>query len=111
MVLTYFDKIVHYQICDFIYDEFELQKKNKTAYQTFSSMCVVIGQKIKLGAELSKRERALVNKLVVRLISFFGFNDDEALVYLFNFFKDEFWVKYQASVSEINVFFRRAKNI
>jgi hypothetical protein len=111
MVLTYFDKIVYYQICDFMYDEFESQKNNKAAYQTFSSMCGVIGQKIKVGAELSKKERGLVNILTVRLVSFFGFNDDECLKYLFYFFKDEFWVKYQGSVCEINVFFRRAKNI
>jgi hypothetical protein len=111
MVLTYFDKIVHYQLCDFMYDEFEIQKKNKMSYQTFSNMCSVIGQKIKVGAELSKNERGIINRLIVRLISFFGFNDDEASNYIYHFFSDKFWFKYQGSVSEINMFFKRAKNI
>jgi hypothetical protein len=111
MVLTYFDKIVYYQICDFLYDEFESQKKQKIGYQTFSNMCAVIGKKITLGVDLTKKERGIVNRIISRIISFFGFIDEEAIDYVYNFFKDNFWLKYQSSIYEINVFFKRAKNI
>lgn len=111
MSLNYFDKLVYYQTCDFMYDEFERQKKNKISYQTFSSMCRVIGQKIKLASILNKIESGVINRLIYRVSSFFGFSDYEAINYVYNFFKEEFWSKYQNSVCEINLTFGQAKNI
>ena len=111
MGLTYFDKIVHYQICDFLYDEFVKSQKGKVSYQTFTSMCNVLSKKIKSGVPLSKSERAIVARIMERLTLFFGFNDNESVKYTYEFLVGELWGKYHSSVNAINSVFYQAKNI
>lgn len=109
MNLTYFDKLVYYQICDFMYDEFVFQKNKKTSYATFSNMCGVISQKIKVGADFNKNEIVIMGRLINRLISFFGFNNEEAVNYIYGCFNGDVWTKYQSSVAEINIYFKESK--
>ena len=111
MELTYFDKIVHYQICDFLYDEFIKSQKGKVYYQTFTSMCNVLSKKIKSGVFLSKSERAIVARVMERLKLFFGFDDKESVEYTYEFLVDEIWGKYHSSVNAINSVFYQSKNI
>lgn len=111
MGLTYFDKIVHYQICDFLYDEFVKSQKAKVSYQSFTSMCNVLSKKIKKGVLLSKTERSVVAIIMERLTLFFGFNDNETVKYTYEFLVEELWGKYHSSVNAINSVFHHAKNI
>ena len=111
MELTYFDKVVHYQICDFLYDEFKKSQKAKVSYQTFTSMCNVLSKKIKNGINLSKSERGVIARVMERLTLFFGFNDNESVKYTYDFLYDEIWAKYHSSVNAINSVFYQAKNI
>ncbi len=111
-MLTSFDKIVHYQLCDFLYDEFKKNTtKNKIGYSTFTNMCSVISSKIINVVEFSKSEKIIINKVLDRLISFFGFSNKEASKYLVDFFCKRFWQKIYGSVTTINTLFNLSKNI
>lgn len=112
MGLSYFDKVVHYQVCDFFYDEYKKgYDSKKISYQTFTSMCGVISKKIKVNAPLSKYERGIISRILDRLSSFFGFNDEQSIIYIYDFLVSEIWLKYYESVSAINSVFHQAKNI
>lgn len=110
--MIHFDKIVHYQLCDFLYDEFKKSTtKHGVGYTTFTSMCSVVSTKIINGVNFSKSERVIINKVLDRLISFFGFNSKEAGKYLVEFFYKKFWEKIYGSVTTINSVFNLSKNI
>ena len=110
--LNSFDKIVHYQLCDFLYDEFKNHtNKRGIGYLTFTSMCSVISTKIINGVNFSKTERVVINKTLDRLSSFFGFNNKEASKYLVEFFYKKFWEKIYGSITAINSVFNLSKNI
>lgn len=110
--MNQFDKIVYYQLCDFLYDEFRIGVKNRTVrYQTFTSMCSAISNKVVRGVDFSRSERTIINKILDRLISFFGFTDKEAGVYIVRFFYDNIWDKIYKSVTAINSVFVMSKNI
>ncbi len=112
MGLTYFDKVVHYQLCDFFYDEYKKgYESKKISYQTFTSMCGVISKKIKANANLSKHERGIISRILNRVSSFFGFKDEQSIMYIYDFFVGDFWLKYYESVTAINSVFYQAKNI
>lgn len=111
MELSYFDKIVSYQICDFLYDEFKLTQKGKIAYQSFTSMCGVLTKKIKNSVNLNKSERRIIARVLDRMMHFFGFNENECVKYMGDFFVNEAWAKYHSSVNAINSVFYQAKNI
>lgn len=109
--MSYFDKIVYYQICDFLYDEFKRSQRGKVHYQTFTSMCNVLSKKIKNNAQLSKSERGIIIRVIERVSLFFGFDDGESIKYTCDFLVGECWDKYHASVNAINSVFHKAKNI
>ena len=111
MTPSRFDKLVYYQICDFMYDEFEAQKNNRASYVSFSSFCGVISKKITEAYPLNKKERGIINRIILRISSFFGFDDSETVNYIYVFFKEQYWDRYKSSVSEINSVFSHAKNI
>lgn len=111
--MEYFDKIVHYQICDFFYDEFKNSKDNKkgVAYQTFTNMCNIYSKKIKSGVNFSNNEKYIITKIIDRICNFFGFTDEKAIIYICDFLDGEYWVKYHQSVSSNNSLFSNSKNI
>jgi hypothetical protein len=111
-VLNHFDKIVHYQLCDFLYDEFKINtNKRGIGYTTFTNLCSVVSTKIINGVDFSKTERILINKTLDRLTSFFGFSNKEASTYLVEFFYKKFWEKIYGSITAINSVFNLSKNI
>jgi len=110
--MEYFDKIVHYQICDFFYDEFKkVGSSDKIGYQTFTSMCNVYSKKIKAGIPFNKHERSIIIKIMNRVCNFFGFDDEKSITYLCDFLYCESWSKYHQSVSSNNLVFYNSKNI
>ena len=110
--LNHFDKIVYYQLCDFLYDEFKKGIKNRgVGYQSFTSMCSAISNKVIRGVDFSRSEKIIINKLLNRLTSFFGFTDKEAGTYVVGFFYNSIWDKIYKSVTTINSIFVMSKNI
>lgn len=107
-----FDKIVYYQLCDFLYDEFKLGIKNRgVGYQSFTSMCSSISNKVTKLVDFSRSEKIIINKILNRLISFFGFTDKEAGKYIVSFFYNKIWDKIYKSITTINSIFVMSKNI
>ena len=110
--LNHFDKIVNYQLCDFLYDEFKRGIKNRgIGYQSFTSMCSAISNKVIRGVDFSRSEKIIINKILDRLASFFGFTDKEAGIYVVKFFYNSIWDKIYKSVTTINSVFVMSKNI
>lgn len=110
--MEYFDKLVHYQTCDFFNDIFiKTKSTGKISYSTFYNMCNNYSKKIISNVELNKHERAIISTLIDRLVVFFNLSDEEVVNYIYIFFSEEIWKKYYQSVTTINYVFSDSKNI
>lgn len=110
--MTKFDKIVLYQICDFLHDEYKSGlSSRKASYQTFRNLCKSLSDKIIFRLPFSKIERTILNKVLDRLSNFFGLTDSESANYMYDFLHNKIWEKSYESVSLVNTVFSTSKNI
>lgn len=107
-----FDKIVLYQICDFLHDEYKTGLRSSSAsYQTFRNLCKSLSDKIIFTIPFNNTEKIILNKVMDRLSTFFGLTNEESANYMYDFLNDKIWEKSYESVSLVNTVFSASKNI
>jgi hypothetical protein len=108
-----FDKLVLYQMCDFLYDAHKkMSKKSKIFYDKFTTLCNSLSQKIINGvSNFNKGEKIILNMVMDRLSKFFGLTDSEIGNYIYIFFTDKYWLKTYQSILAVNSVFASSKNI
>lgn len=108
-----FDKIVFYQLCDFLYDTHKVtSNRGKISYSSFTSLCNSLSDKlIHNVVNFNKNEKIILNTTMDRLSKFFGLTYAESANYMYEFLINKYWSKTHQSVSAINSIFSSSKNI
>jgi hypothetical protein len=103
------DKIIYYQLCDFLYHEYLIYKKNKKGKfnKTFYVLCSQLSNKFKNKVDFNSGETLILSRLTVRLCDFFHLNENECTDYLGVFLNNELWSYTYKSVENINTFFKK----
>jgi len=102
------DKIIYYQICDFLYIEYLVYKKGKEDKfnKPFYVFCSQLSNKFKNKVDFSGSEAFILSRLTVRMGEFFHLSEVECAEYLEVFLINELWAYTYKSVETINTFFK-----
>lgn len=102
------DKIIYYQICDFMYQEYCLLKKeSKDKLNTpFDVFCNDMSSRFLNNVDFSKKQKKLLYKTSIRSTNFFGITELEFVNYFTIFLSEKIWQRIHKSVQVMHDFFK-----
>jgi len=103
------DKIIYYQLCDFLYHEYLVYKNSKKDKfnKPFYILCSQLSNKFKNNVNFNDGEILIISKIIDSLGNFFHLNKIESIEYLEVFLSNELWSYTYKSVEDINTFFKK----
>jgi len=99
-----FDNYVFFTICEYTLDMFK-----RTHYSRYRSFCYDFKANIELG-DFSKVERERLFSICGHLMLVYGFDIEEAMMYIGRYFKEEKFITFELPIRSVKEYFSSAFN-
>lgn len=84
-----YEHLIYYTICDVLYDNLK-----KTNYSTLNSLCKSIYTAIIHDVSIGTEEYKILALLLNEISKLYGLSDDESIIIVRKFFKEQMWLVY-----------------